>query len=306
MRRLVADGHEVCVFDANPASGDDAPPAGVTFVRGDITDRDAVRRLVSEGFDTIFHLAAVVGVGSYVRDPLQVLDVNVLGTRWVIDAAIAQRTPILYASTSEVFGKNPAVPWSETSDRVLGPPSVARWSYSSSKALAEHLLYAARVKHNLDFAIVRYFNLYGPGQEPTFVVPAMAWSIARGEAPVVYDGGDMTRCFTYIDDAVEATVRAARTPAAVGEAFNIGSMKETRIRELAAMLLRIAGREDLGVRDVRTSELYGSRYEDLNRRQPDTAKAERLLGWTATTPLEKGLERTYAYFQRRRAISGGA
>src|SRR5262249_41519293 len=190
--------------------------------------------------DTVFHLAAVVGVGNYMKDPLRVLDVNVTGTRNVLELSHRRGTRVVFASTSEVFGKNPKPPFAEDDDRVLGSTRTARWSYSTSKGMAEHLVFAMNSAYALPVTVVRYFNVYGPRQNPIFVISQTIHRILNGRRPLLYDSGDQTRCFTYVDDAVAGTLLAADSNAAIGEAFNIGSMTETAIRDVVALAIKVA------------------------------------------------------------------
>jgi nucleoside-diphosphate-sugar epimerase len=111
------------------------------------------------------------------------------------------------ASTSEVFGKNPNPPFAEDDDRVLGSTRTARWSYSTSKAMAEHLVFAMHAAHALPVTVVRYFNVYGPRQNPIFVISQSIHRILNGHPPLLYDPGDQTRCFTYVDDAIAGLAR---------------------------------------------------------------------------------------------------
>ncbi|MFC0037773.1 NAD-dependent epimerase/dehydratase family protein [Actinomadura rayongensis] len=294
VERLVADGDEVTVFDAAPP-GDRRPvPDGVRYVAGDIRDPEAVGAAIDDRTDTVYHLAAVVGVDQYLARPLDVIDINFSGSRTVLDAATRAGARVLMASTSEVFGKNPAVPWREDGDRVLGPTSADRWTYSSSKALTEHLTYAFARQHGTAATVIRYFNVYGPGQRPAYVVSRSVHRALNGLPPVVYDNGIQTRCFTFIEDAVEGTVRAARAAAGAGETFNIGSMTETTVKEVIEVVNELAG---FGgpARDTDTREALGPSYEDLSRRVPDSTKARDVLGWSCQVPLEEGLRRTVAW-----------
>lgn len=287
VRRLLDEGDDVRVFD-------DAPPLrplDVQIIRGDIRDAGQVAAAV-KGVDIVYHLAAVVGVDNYLSRPLDVIDVNVGGTRAVLDAATREGARLVMASTSEVFGKNPAVPWAEDGDRVLGPTSADRWTYSSSKALAEHMVFAFVRQTDLVASIVRYFNVYGPGQRPAFLVSRSVHRALNGRPLVMYDDGAQTRCLTYVEDAIEGTVRAGALPSGIGEAFNLGSTRETTVREVVELVLELtdSDRQSFGVTDTRTS--LGSSYEDLARRVPRTNKARDLLGWQAQTPLHEGLSAT--------------
>lgn len=298
VERLLARGDEVTVFDgAPPPAHQQLARAHARFVEGDVRDPEALVRAITPGTDVVYHLAAVVGVDQYMARPLDVVDVNFTGTRNVLEAARAAGGKVVLASTSEVFGKNPAVPWREDGDRVLGPTSSDRWSYSSSKALAEHLTYAFAAQHDLAATIVRYFNVYGPHQRPAYVVSRSIHRALNGRQMVVYDAGRQTRCFTYIDDAVDGTILAGTSPAADGESFNLGSSTETTIAEVVRLIGELTG-APVAPSQVDTATRLGPKYEDLDRRVPDTAKARRVLGWTPETSLRDGLERTIDWARR--------
>lgn len=287
--RLLDGGADVTVFDGG--SPNPAVSGRAKWVTGDVRDRAALDRAITPGADIVYHLAASVGVDQYLASPLDVIDVNFSGTRNVLDRAHEVGARVVVASTSEVFGKNPAVPWREDDDRVLGPTSADRWSYSTSKALAEHLVFAFVRQHGLDATIVRYFNVYGPGQRPAFVVSRTIHRVLNRRPVVIYDGGSQTRCFTFIDDAIDATLRVGADSRAVGEAFNIGSSVETQVADVVRLVVELAGGTAPPIA-VDTAERLGSGYEDLSRRIPDTAKARERLGWSATTSLRDGLIKT--------------
>jgi UDP-glucose 4-epimerase len=266
---------------------------GFEFVQGDVTDRAALETAIGPEVDVVFHLSAIVGIKNYIDDPLKVLDVNVGGTRNVLEIARERGARVVLASTSEVFGKNPSPPWAEDDDRVLGSTRTARWSYSTSKAMAEHLAFAMHASYGLPVTVVRYFNVYGPRQNPIFVVSQSVHRVLNGLPPYLYDSGDQTRCFTYVDDAVRGTLLAAESDEAIGEAFNIGSMHETTVGDVVRMTIASAGREgELVPEPLDTGTHYGSTYEDIPKRIPDTAKAERVLGWKLEVDVDEGIRRT--------------
>jgi UDP-glucose 4-epimerase len=248
--------------------------------------------------DLIYHLAAVVGVEHYVGDPYKVLNVNVNGTQNVLRAAFKHGRRVVFASTSEVYGRNAAVPWREDADRVLGPTTIDRWCYSTSKAVGEHFCLAYR-RLGLPVTIVRYFNVYGPRLDRLDVgrvITIFMGKLLRGEPLTVIGDGSQTRCFTYIADAVRATVAAGVLSAAEGEVFNIGSSEETSMRRLAELMIELDGGR-APIRLVPQQAVYGESYEDVPRRVPDVSKMERLLGVRATTPLVEGLRETIAWFR---------
>jgi nucleoside-diphosphate-sugar epimerase len=294
---LLNRGDSVTVFDyaksTHESDTDFDRHANFRFVQGDITDAVALRRALTDDVDTVFHLAAVVGVQNYLKDPLRVLDVNVIGTRNVLELCHRHKARVLFASTSEVFGKNPNPPFAEDDDRVLGSTRTARWSYSTSKAMAEHLVFAMHTAYGLPVTVVRYFNVYGPRQNPIFVISQSIHRILNGRSPLLYDSGDQTRCFTYVDDAIAGTLLAADSTAAVGEAYNIGSMTETTVREVVDLAIKIANVDGVsGAESVDTAAQYGPRYEDIPRRIPDSTKAQRELGWRLRVDVEEGIRRT--------------
>ncbi|ORW85142.1 epimerase [Mycobacterium sp. IEC1808] len=294
---LLDRGDTVTVFDqaknTRDTSIDFDRHANFRFVQGDVTDLAALSEALTPGVDKVFHLAAVVGVKNYMKDPLQVLDVNVTGTRNVLELSQRHGTRVVFASTSEVFGKNPNPPWAEDDDRVLGSTRTARWSYSTSKAMAEHLVFAMHAAHGLPVTVVRYFNVYGPRQNPIFVISQTVHRILNGLPPLLYDSGDQTRCFTYVDDAIAGTLLAADSDKAIGEAYNIGSMTETTMRDAIELAIKIANVDSVSEPEVvDTAARYGGRYEDIPRRIPDSTKAQRELGWRLKVDVEEGIRRT--------------
>jgi len=294
---LLRRGDSVTIFDAATNTRDtsidfDAHP-NFRFVAGDVTDLGALEQALTADVDIVFHLAAVVGVKNYLDDPLRVLDVNVIGTRNVLELSHRHGTRVVFASTSEVFGKNPNPPFAEDDDRVLGSTRTDRWSYSTSKAMAEHLVFAMHTSLGLPVTVVRYFNVYGPRQSPIFVVSQTIHRILNGRQPLLYDSGDQTRCFTYVDDAIAGTLLAADSDVAIGAAFNIGSMTETTVREVIELAIKIADVDSVyGPETISTAAKYGDRYEDIPRRIPDSRKAQRELGWRLQVDVEEGIRRT--------------
>ncbi len=301
--RLLADGHSVVVLDdlstgrfENIAHHQGNPR--FAWVQGDVRDAPLVARLV-ERCDVVFHLAAVVGVGHVVRDPLRCVQVNVGGTEAVLAAAFAHRRRVLFASSSEVYGKSDRVPFREEDDRILGATRIPRWAYAVSKALDEHLCFAY-ADRGLEVSVVRYFNSYGPrmdGRGYGSVVARFISQALKGEPLTVYGDGQQTRCFTYVSDTVEGTVRAATRTEALGQAFNIGSDREVAVRDLAEMIRTLTGSSSPIVQ-VPYEEVFGRQFEEAVRRRPSIDKARRLLGFEPAVPLEEGLKHTIRWFER--------
>lgn len=261
------------------------------YIKGDIRDKAALEKAVPQNVKTIYHLASIVGVHKYMEDPFGLIDITVGGTRNIAEIALKKNVRLLYTSTSEVFGKNPKVPWAEDDDRVLGSTQVDRWSYSSSKAICEHMLLALYKQKKLPVTVVRYFNVYGPRQSPIFVVSQSVHRVLNGEKPLIFDGGGQTRCFTYVDDAVRGTIMAAESDNSLGEVFNIGNNKEITVKEVVDLAIEFSGKK-LTADNVNTQEKYGKVYEDIPRRVPAVEKAKKVLGWQVEIPHQEGIKRT--------------
>ena len=267
------------------------------YVRDSVLNADILDGLVVRS-DLVYHLAAVVGVEHYVGDPYEVLNVNINGTQAVLKAAYRHNRKVILASTSEVYGRNPRIPFSEEDDRVLGSTQRDRWCYSTSKAAAEHFCFAYH-RLGLPVVVLRYFNVYGPRLDKLDVgrvVTIFMGQVLRGEPVTVIGDGKQTRCFTYVDDAIRATVAAGIDARAVGQIFNVGSDQEVSILELARTMIRVAGSPS-EIRFVTQEAIYGDSYEDVPRRVPSLRRLHEILGVRAETPLQEGLRRTIDWFQ---------
>jgi UDP-glucose 4-epimerase len=272
---------------------------GFRFIRGNVEDIKTVRK-ASKGCGVIIHEAAVVGVKHYVKDPLKVLLVNSLGMENVLEVARKIDAKVLFASTSEVYGKSESLPLRENGDRLLGSTAIDRWCYSTSKAFDEHLCLAYYKRYSLPIVILRYFNSFGPredGSEYSAVIPIFINRVLRNKPPQVHGDGKQTRCFTYISDTVEGTLLALEKRGAVGEIMNIGTDVETSIIKLAEIIIRMCGK-GMKPEFVSYESFYGRSYEDIRRRVPDINKAKKLLGWEPKVDLEEGLMRTIAWYRR--------
>lgn len=295
---LGALGRRVHCFDLRDEGRVDwAAHPSLDFVRGDVTDESAVDAWVRR-CGLVVHLAAVVGVDEYIQRPEDVLDVNVLGGRVVLRACQRHGVPVLAASSSEVYGKNDE-PLREGSDTVLGDASNGRWCYAVSKLVTEH--YARALGHaGLRFALVRYFNVYGPrGEAPGRgrVVSKFLGCLRDGRPLPLVDGGAAVRSFCYIDDAAEATARLAlalEADAPVrGRVFNVGREEPVTIAELARAMIRLSGHAQ-GVVHVDGEAFFGPGFEEIPTRVPDTTALREAIGFRAETSLDEGLRRTLA------------
>lgn len=300
---LIAQGDDVFVVD-NLSTGKIANVQHLLgherfhFVNDTILNEDLIDRMASQ-VDQIYHLAAVVGVKYVVEDPLHGIYTNVKGTEVVLEKAYKYWRRTVIASSSEVYGKSTAAPLSEDSDRLLGPTTVARWSYAMSKAIDEHFAFAYADK-GLPVTVVRYFNSYGPRLDPKGYGSVIAKFVtqSRLDQPLtVFDDGQQSRCFTYVDDTVRGTLLAGTVPAAVGEVFNIGSDRETKVVELARLICDLVGSRSQVVH-VPYRNVFGENFEETRRRVPDVRRAAEKLGFQAETPLDQGLRHTITWFEK--------
>ncbi len=272
---------------------------GFQLIRESVLKRDILEGLVARA-DLVYHLAGVVGVEHYVADPYQVLTVNINGTQEVLGAAFRHHKKVVFSSTSEVYGRSTALPFDEDGDRVLGSTRTDRWCYATSKAAGEHLCFAF-ARMGLPVVVLRYFNVYGPrldAMDRGRVVTIFMGQLLRGEPLTVIGDGTQTRTFTYVDDAVRATVAAGLAPAAEGQAINVGSEEEVQIRDLAARMIRLAGSPSRVV-FVPQEAVYDRGYEDIPRRVPAVRRMHELLGVRAQVTLDDGLRETIEWFKRR-------
>jgi UDP-glucose 4-epimerase len=249
--------------------------------------------------DLIYHLAAVVGVEHYVGDPYHVLHVNINGTQLVLKLAFKYRKKVVFSSTSEVYGRSHAIPFEEDGERLLGSTRIDRWCYATSKGAGEHFCFAYH-KRGLPVVVLRYFNVYGPRMDQMGmgrVITIFMGQLLRGKPLTVIGDGLQTRCFTYVDDAIRATMAAGLSDEAVGEVMNIGTDEEVSIKELAELMIRIAGSRST-IKFVTQTEVYGPSYEDIRRRVPSINKMRQILGIEPQVPLGDGLRCTIEWFRK--------
>ncbi|WP_430332336.1 NAD-dependent epimerase/dehydratase family protein [Rhodococcus sp. ACT016] len=296
---LLRQGDEVVVLDdlsTGRLSNLDAVAgaAGLRFVEGSILDRDTVDSVIAQA-DRVFHLAAAVGVRLIVDRPLDGLRTNIHGTENVLDACRESGSVLLLASTSEIYGKNTSDALSEESDRILGSPLTARWTYAAAKGIDEAFAHAYWREFGLQVATVRLFNTVGPRQTGRYgmVVPTLVGQALRGEPLTVFGDGLQTRCFSYVEDVVPAMVAIAEEPAAYGQAFNLGGAREISIVELAERVIEVLG-SDSPVTLVPYEQAYAAGYEDMRRRVPDNRRARELVGFEPATPLDDIIVRVAA------------
>mgnify|MGYP006283128979 CR=1 FL=1 len=271
---------------------------GFTYVIDTILDDQIVGELVSE-VDVVFHLAAAVGVAYIIENPLKSLETNIRGTEVVLQKANEGKKKVVLFSTSEIYGKADAQPCSETDDRILGSTMIARWGYSSSKAIDEFLALAYHREKQLPVVIVRCFNTCGPRQTGQYgmVIPRFVKQALLDHPITVYGDGRQTRCFCDVSDVVRGVLSLVDEPKADGEVFNIGSDEETTIDELAERIRELTGSQS-AIEHIPYDKAYEEGFEDMRRRIPDLTKIRETVGYEPQVRLSELLERVVAHFKR--------
>lgn len=253
--------------------------------------------LVDES-DAVFHLAAAVGVKLIVESPVRTIETNVRCTELLLNVAAKKKKKVLLTSTSEVYGKNLAVPFTEESDLVMGATTRGRWSYACSKAIDEFLAIAYWREKRLPTVVVRLFNTVGPRQSGQYgmVIPRFVSQALANEPLTVYGDGNNSRCFTHVSDAVRALVGLMECPEAVGQVFNIGNTQEITILELANKVKATVDSAS-EIEYIPYAIAYEENFEDMPRRVPSLEKIHRTIGWSPEISLDGILESVIEYQQ---------
>lgn len=262
-----------------------------SFHKGDVCDFETVEKLALD-VDGIAHLAAFK-IPRY-GGASKTLLINTKGTENILEIGRKNKTRIVFSSTSDVYGKNPNVPFHENSDLLMGHTKIGRWAYAVSKIYDEHLCLAYKEEYAVPISIVRYFGGYGPHQHLTWWGGPQSVFIdcaLKGKAIPIHGDGKQTRSFTYISDLVLGTIAALEKEEAIGEVFNIGNDREISIVELASMIWKMIRKED-PIFEFISYGNFSRQYEDVMRRIPDISKSQKILNFVAKTSLEEGLPQT--------------
>ena len=297
VERLIAEGKSVTVIDdlstgslGNLRSISAGP--SLRIIESKLSDCGELRAVIAE-VESIYHLAAAVGVELVVKSPIHVLETNLHETEVLLETAAGSGTPVLLTSTSEVYGKSQKPAFGEEDDLLIGPPHQARWSYACSKLMDEFLALAYAHEKSLPVVIARLFNTVGPRQTGQYgmVLPRFISAARSGEPLKVYGDGGQSRCFCYVRDTVEALVRLQNCPAARGQIFNVGGTEEISILELARLVIKTLS-SNSSVEFVPYAQAYAPGFEDMRRRKPITEKLGRTVGFQPGTSLQEIIRKT--------------
>jgi len=289
---LLSQDQQVVILDDFSGAGDEdlkqfKGSNNLLIIKGSILDQELAKKLMKE-VTHCYHLAAALGVEKINRDPLTSFETNLKGSQIVLDAAANQGVRTLLASSSEVYGKNPNIPLKEYSDRVLGSPQVARWSYSEAKAMGELHAFELYKHESFPVSIARFFNTVGPRQSGSYgmVLPRFIKAALSNQPLIVYGDGTQSRTFCSVTDVVQALVLLMDSKESIGQAFNIGSTYEITIIELAQKVIRITNSTSAIVYK-KHSEVFGDHFEEPQRRVPDISKIKKVVGWQPKTSLDE-------------------
>jgi UDP-glucose 4-epimerase len=257
------------------------------IIDGDVQNESLVSELVANA-DTVYHLAAAVGVENIIDNPLDSMRTNLRGTENVLEAAAVDTTPTFIASSSEVYGKSEAAPFAEGDNRVYGPTDSPRWGYATAKAADEFLALGFYAEYDLPVVVGRYFNIVGPRQTDQYgmVIPTFVEQALAGDDVTVYGDGTQTRSFTHVEDAVSITYELLTTSDAHGEVFNVGAPGPTSINDLAKRVIELAG-SDSEITHIPFAEAYDEDFEEPDEREPDISKLRDVLGRVPTADLDR-------------------
>lgn len=293
---LVNNGYEViAVDDLSKGSKENLSSLfktkNFTFSKINILDSDKLNRAF-KNTDAIVHLAAAK-IPRY-GNRLETLKINSLGTQNVFDVAKINKSKVILASTSDVYGKTTDLPFKENANLTLGPSDVARWAYAASKILDEHLCFAYWEKDKVPFVILRFFAVYGPKQHRSWwggPQSVFIDALLNEQKIEIHGSGKQTRTFLYIEDAIDAIIKAILAKDASGQIINIGSNKETSIIDFAKIIAKLLNKP-LKIQKVDHQSFTGRKYEDINRKRPSVEKANTLLNWRQKVSLKEGLSKT--------------
>ena len=286
---LLKEGHQVAILD-NMSTGSAANIAHIKdqieIHQGDIRDVALVEKAMAPA-DLVLHMAAALGVNTILENPIESVSTNFTGSEVVLNTATKLNKRIIIASTSEVYGKNPKQPLSETDDRVVGAPQKIRWTYSDAKALEEAIAHALFLTKQLKVTTIRLFNTVGPRQTGRYgmVLPRFVQSALKNEPITIYGDGTQSRVFCHVADAVRAILTLAQNDSTIGEVYNIGGVGETTIKQLAEKIIELT-KSSSTITFTPYDQAYTTGYEDMQRRVPNISKIKNAIGWSPENTLD--------------------
>ncbi len=300
--KLLKEGHEVRIVD-NLSTGrldniENLKGNGsFRYKIGSILNRDLMEKMM-DGVEQVYHLAAAVGVKYIIENPLLSLKTNIVGTDNVLELANKHKAKVLITSTSEIYGKNEKVPFSEEDDRILGSTHISRWGYSDSKAIDEFMALAYFREKRLPVVIVRLFNTVGPRQTGQYgmVLPKFIKSALLDQPLVVYGTGKQTRCFADVSDVVGALIKLMNTPECEGEIFNVGTTEAISIEDLAKKVRQMCNSKSR-IEYMSYEDAFEEGFEDMMNRMPNLNKVKEYIGYEPNFKLDAIIKRMLEHYE---------
>ena len=259
----------------------------VEVVNGSILDQNLVTELM-QSVTKCYHLAAVLGVERINNDPIKSLHVNIKGSEIVLSTASKFKVRTLITSSSEVYGRNPKIPLSEESDRVLGSPKVARWTYSEAKAIDEFYAFELSKKDSFEVTIARLFNTVGTRQNGSYgmVLPRFVKAALSNQPLIVYGDGNQSRSFCAVSDVVIALDKLINSNESKGQVYNVGSTNEISIKDLALKVIKQTG-SNSELLFKKHSDVFGENFEEPTRRVQEISKIFKTINWQPKKSLDE-------------------
>ena len=287
---LIARGDQVVALD-NFSTGSTANIKHITksleIIDGDIRNTELINETTKD-VDLVLHMAAALGVNTILESPLESISTNITGSEVVLNAAANYKKRILIASTSEIYGKNPKQPLSESDDRVVGSPQKIRWSYSDAKAIEEAMAFSLNQDKGLKVTTARLFNTVGSRQSAQYgmVVPRFVKAAISNEPINIYGDGTQSRVFCHVQDAIEALLALVGTDKTINEVYNVGGTGEITIKQLAETIIKQTNSKST-IEYIPYEKAYAPGFEDMQRRVPDISKIKQELNWAPKRDLSQ-------------------
>lgn len=281
VKHLVNEGHEVIAYDLV-----ECDIKGATSHTGSILDPNELG-IAIRGCDYAVHLAAMLGVKRTEMKRLSCLNINIQGTYNVLENCVKENVKkILFSSSSEVYGEQTQIPITEEN------PTIPKSIYAVTKLVAEEYLKAYKYTYGLDYSVVRFFNVYGPGQVAEFVMPRFIKAVKNGDQPLVYGNGQQIRSFCFVDDAINGSTLALFNNKSNHGIFNIGNdLEPISMKDLADKIIKISGK-NIKPKFVKMEESDREGKREIQKRIPSIEKAMEVLGYEPKIDLEEGIRRT--------------
>ena len=262
------------------------------FYRVDVGDLDSMK-ILTRDVDIIVHLAAIKKIGE-ADSSMATLKVNVHGTENIFESARMWGCKVVFASTSDVYGMSPDLPFAEDGDLLLGPSMIRRWSYAVAKLYCEQMAFAYCKDYSVPVVVLRYFGGFSPRSSFSWSgghIPIFVDAVLNDQEVTIHGDGTQTRSMAYVDDLIEGTTLAIEKEAACGEIINLGNDEEMSVIDAAVLIHRIAATgKELKLKYIKMEDIFG-KYKDIQRRRPDLSKAKRLLGYEPKITMEEAVKR---------------